>query len=117
MLSLDSSADEEGVLRFDARLRAALGDGVPTYVVEPKLDGLSVELVYEGGRLVRAATRGDGRTGEDITANVRTIPSVPLALRTVEEHGGRLSIAPEPRAGRGTEFLIDLPLSSRDSES
>lgn len=82
MLSLDSSADPENVLRFDTRLRAALGEGTPTYVVEPKLDGLSVELVYERGSLVRAATRGDGRTGEDITANVRTIPSVPLALRT-----------------------------------
>ncbi len=82
MLSLDSGGDEDGVIRFDARLRSALGDGSATYVVEPKLDGLSVELVYENGGFVRAATRGDGRVGEDITANVRTIGSVPLALRT-----------------------------------
>ena len=54
------------------------------YVVEPKLDGASVELVYEGGRLTRAATRGDGQRGEGITENVRTIGSVPLALRDTE---------------------------------
>ena len=81
MLSLDSDDDEEAVRRFDARVRAGLGDGAVDYVVEPKLDGVSVELVYEAGQLVRAATRGDGRVGEDITANVRTIGSVPLKLR------------------------------------
>ncbi len=82
MLSLDSGDDEEGIRRFDTRLRSALGDGNATYIVEPKLDGVSVEVVYENGSFVRAATRGDGRVGEDITANVRTIGSVPLALRT-----------------------------------
>jgi DNA ligase (NAD+) len=81
MLSLDSAASEEEVRRFDARLRSALGDGAVEYVVEPKLDGLSLELVYEDGILVRAATRGDGRVGEDVTANARTIRSVPLRLR------------------------------------
>ena len=82
MLSLDSGDSEEGVRRFDARVRAALGDDTPGYVVEPKLDGLSVELVYESGVLIRAATRGDGRVGEDVTPNVRTIGSVPLKLKT-----------------------------------
>jgi len=82
MLSLDSGDDEDGIRRFDARVRSALGDETIGYVVEPKLDGLSVELVYEGGALVRAATRGDGRVGEDITANARTIRSVPLRLKT-----------------------------------
>jgi len=82
MLSLDSGDSEEGVRRFDARVRAALGDDTPGYVVEPKLDGLSVELVYENGVLIRAATRGDGRVGEDVTPNVRTIGSVPLKLKT-----------------------------------
>jgi DNA ligase (NAD+) len=82
MLSLDSSDSEDGVRRFDSRLRSTLGDGAVDYVVEPKLDGLSVELVYEDGILLRAATRGDGRIGEDVTANVRTIGSVPLRLRT-----------------------------------
>ncbi|UCF21756.1 MAG: NAD-dependent DNA ligase LigA [Gemmatimonadota bacterium] len=82
MLSLDSSDAEEAVRRFDTRIRAACGDGQVDYVVEPKLDGLSVELVYEDGQLVGSATRGDGRVGEDITANVRTIGSAPLRLRT-----------------------------------
>jgi DNA ligase (NAD+) len=82
MLSLESSAEEDAVRRFDARLRSALADGAVAYVVEPKLDGVSLELVYEDGSLAWAATRGDGRVGEDVTANVRTIGSVPLKLRT-----------------------------------
>ncbi|UCC47513.1 MAG: NAD-dependent DNA ligase LigA [Gemmatimonadota bacterium] len=81
MLSLDSGAAEEAVRRFDARLRSALGEDAVAYVVEPKLDGLSVELVYEDGSLAWAATRGDSRVGEDVTANIRTIGSVPLKLR------------------------------------
>ncbi|HSG80917.1 MAG TPA: NAD-dependent DNA ligase LigA, partial [Gemmatimonadota bacterium] len=81
MLSLDSDDDEEAARRFATRVSSGLGQDSVTYVVEPKLDGLSVELVYEAGRLVRAATRGDGRVGEDITPNVRTIGSVPLRLR------------------------------------
>lgn len=84
MLSLDSDASPEAVRRFDERLRKGLalaeGDGV-TYVVEPKLDGASVELVYENGLLVQAATRGDGRRGEGILENARTIAAVPLRLR------------------------------------
>jgi len=80
MMSLDSAADLAALERFDDRLRKALSS--VSYVVEPKLDGASVELVYASGRLERAATRGDGQRGEDITANVRTIKSVPLALLT-----------------------------------
>jgi DNA ligase (NAD+) len=81
MLSLDSSARPEAFLQFDARLRKTLGSAAaPGYSVEPKIDGLSVELVYERGRFVRAVTRGDGRVGEVITANVRTIRSLPLEL-------------------------------------
>ena len=83
MLSLDSTQEAEEVLRFHDRVGKALGAGMdPEYVLEPKLDGASIELVYEEGVLVRAVTRGDGRAGEDVTANVRTIPSVPLRLRT-----------------------------------
>ncbi len=94
MLSLDSGSDEEAVRRFDSRVRTALGETVG-YMVEPKLDGLSVELVYENGRLVRAATRGDGRVGEDITPNVRTVGSVPLRLRTEREAPSRLALRGE----------------------
>jgi DNA ligase (NAD+) len=80
MLSLDSSQEEAALRRFDARLRKAL-DGDVSYVLEPKLDGASVELVYESGILVRASTRGDGLVGEGITENIRTIRAVPLKLR------------------------------------
>lgn len=81
MLSLDSSQEEEALRRFDERLRQFLGDESIAYVVEPKLDGLSIELIYEDGVFLRAATRGDGLRGEDVTANVRTIRTVPLRLR------------------------------------
>jgi DNA ligase (NAD+) len=85
MLSLDSSQDEANLRRFDERLRKGLGADVAVeYVLEPKLDGLSVELVYRDGTLLQASTRGDGRKGEGITANVRTIASVPLKLRESE---------------------------------
>ncbi|MDH3402145.1 MAG: NAD-dependent DNA ligase LigA [Acidobacteriota bacterium] len=82
MLSLDSDADEEAIDRFDERVRRALGEGASVaYVLEPKFDGASLELVYEDGLLTRAATRGNGVAGEDITANARTIATVPLRLR------------------------------------
>ncbi len=82
MLSLDNAFSEDELRDFDRRVRDRLGeDGTIEYVCEPKLDGLAVSLHYENGTLTRAATRGDGYTGEDITANIRTIPSVPLRLR------------------------------------
>jgi DNA ligase (NAD+) len=99
MLSLDSDASAEAVARFDERLRKALPDDRVSYVVEPKLDGLSVELVYENGLLVRASTRGDGRRGEGITENVKTIRSVPLRLK------GDGAAIPETLAVRGEIVL------------
>ncbi|MDX1634273.1 MAG: NAD-dependent DNA ligase LigA [Marinobacter sp.] len=82
MLSLDNAFSEDELRDFDRRVRERLGtDEDVEYVCEPKLDGLAVSLLYEKGKLTRAATRGDGYTGEDITANIRTIPSVPLKLR------------------------------------
>ena len=84
MLSIDSAVEEREVREFDRRVRDRLADagddGPVEYLCEPKFDGLSVELVYEDGELVRAATRGDGEEGDDVTANVRTIRSVPLEL-------------------------------------
>ncbi len=81
MLSLENVFDAAGFVAFDQRVRERLGVSEPVgYVAEPKLDGLAVSLRYEQGRLVQAATRGDGRRGEDVTLNVRTIPSVPLRL-------------------------------------
>jgi DNA ligase (NAD+) len=81
MLSLNNAFEEGEVEAFDQRVRKALGVESVEYVAEPKLDGLAVNLTYENGRLVRGTTRGDGRTGEDITRNVKTIRSVPLKLR------------------------------------
>lgn len=82
MLSLDNVFSEDELRDFDRRVRERLGTDDPVeYVCEPKLDGLAVSIQYENGELVVAATRGDGYAGEDITANIRTIPSVPLKLR------------------------------------
>jgi DNA ligase (NAD+) len=80
MLSLDSTQDESEVRRFDERVRRGV-EGPVQYLLEPKLDGASIELVFEGGALARAVTRGNGRQGEAVTENIRTIPSVPLRLR------------------------------------
>ena len=81
MLSLDNAFDDEELFSFDRRLRDKLErDSALGYCAEPKLDGLAVSLLYEAGNLLRAATRGDGRSGENITANARTIASVPLRL-------------------------------------
>ncbi len=82
MLSLDNAFDDDAVRAFDKRVRARLDTEEPIdYAAEPKLDGLAVTLRYERGHLRNAATRGDGAVGEDVTANVRTIRSVPLILR------------------------------------
>lgn len=83
MLSLDSSEAAEDARRFDERVRKAV-EGPVEYLAEPKLDGSSLELVYVDGVLDRAVTRGNGREGEGVTENARTIPSVPLRLRLAE---------------------------------
>ena len=81
MLSLNNAFSAEEVTDFDRRCREGSGQSVMHYVAEPKIDGLAISLRYEKGRLVRAATRGDGRNGEDVTLNARSIPSIPLQLR------------------------------------
>ena len=83
MLSLDNAYSDEELRAFDERVRkgAGLGETPAAYVAELKIDGLSIALTYEDGLLVRGATRGDGTRGEDVTANVRTIRAIPLALR------------------------------------
>jgi len=83
MLSLTNSYSPEDILEFDERVRKFLKtDSSIEYFAEPKFDGLSMELVYEQGVLVRAITRGDGTTGEDVTQNIRTIKGIPLKLKT-----------------------------------
>lgn len=83
MLSLANAFSEDEVAAFDRRIREALDVDRVGYAVEPKFDGLAVSLVYENGMLAKGATRGDGYTGEDITLNLRTIPSIPLRLQTL----------------------------------
>ena len=85
MYSLDNAMDLDELDAWLARVRDALGERACEFVCELKIDGSSLALTYDSGVLVRAATRGDGRTGEDITANTRTVRDVPLRLRT----GGR----------------------------
>src|SRR5206468_696536 len=80
MGSLDSLMEREEVLEFDARVRRALDVERVDYRVEPKFDGLSIELVYEDAVLVRGSTRGNGELGEDVTENLRTIRAIPLRL-------------------------------------
>lgn len=81
MLSLDNATTADDLREFEARLGRAYPGAKFQYVCEPKIDGLGVALVYERGRFVRGATRGDGRIGEDITANLRTIRSIPKILK------------------------------------
>ncbi|HFD86808.1 MAG TPA: NAD-dependent DNA ligase LigA, partial [Gammaproteobacteria bacterium] len=95
MLSLSNCFTEEELIAFDRRVHERLEISTPIeYVAEPKLDGLAVSLLYEHGELVRAATRGDGYTGEDVTQNVRTIESIPLRLLG-DDLPGRLEVRGE----------------------
>lgn len=80
MLSLNNAFEDSEVEAFDRRIREALGTDLVEYAVEPKFDGLAISLVYEKGLLIRGATRGDGYIGEDVTANLRTVRSIPLHL-------------------------------------
>jgi DNA ligase (NAD+) len=82
MLSLNNAFDQAEVAAFDKRVRDALGVDEVEYAVEPKFDGLAVSLTYEKGHLIHGATRGDGSTGEDVSANLRTIHAIPLQLDT-----------------------------------
>ncbi len=108
MLSLDNAYNEDELKAFDERVRkgAGLGDAAVAYVAELKIDGLSIALTYVDGRLIRGATRGDSAQGDNVTANVRTIRPIPLALRTPADGSagppaGRIEIRGEvflPRA-------------------
>jgi DNA ligase (NAD+) len=98
MLSLDNATTPGELREFETRMGRVLPGTRFSYVAEPKIDGLGVALLYERGRLVRGATRGDGRVGEDITQNLRTIRSLPVVLR------GRLAESPDLEV-RGEVFM------------
>ena len=95
MLSLDNASTRAELEEFEARLRRALPGARFEYVCEPKVDGLGVALLYEAGRFVRGATRGDGRVGEDVTPNLRTIRSIPLQLKGPLAHSRGVEIRGE----------------------
>ena len=121
-MSLDNVFSTEELTAWAAR--AEREQQVPRWLCELKIDGLAVDLVYENGRLVRAATRGDGRTGEDITSNVRTLDQVPTTLagssvpELLEVRGevyfpvDRVRGA-ERGAGRGREAAVRQPAQRR----
>lgn len=80
MMSIDNTYNEEDFREFDRRVREALEIDTVTYVLEPKIDGVALSIRYENGKLVHAVTRGDGRRGDEVTHNVRTIKAIPLVL-------------------------------------
>lgn len=101
MLSLENAFSEENLYEFEKRLLRFLKSDEPiTYVAEPKLDGLAVELVYENGVMILGSTRGDGHVGEDITQNLSTVNSIPLRLRT-----DKLADVPKRVEVRGEAYL------------
>jgi DNA ligase (NAD+) len=101
MLSLENAFNETELLEFEERLQRFLKSSIPlSYMAEPKLDGLAVELVYEKGLLVIGSTRGDGRTGEEITQNLKTIRAIPLRLSASKEMQ-----VPETLEVRGEAYL------------
>ena len=95
MLSLDNAFGAEDMVDFERRIKTRLDSQEPvSFACEPKIDGVAISLLYEGGQLVRAATRGDGATGENITENARTIASVPLSLMG-DDYPDRLEVRGE----------------------
>ena len=105
MLSMDNTYSEEELRAFDTRVAKGLGSKDYRYVVETKIDGVAVSLRYEDGQLVLGTTRGDGEQGDDITANVRTIQSVPLKLE-IETRQKKTNIEiPEVLEVRGEVFI------------
>ncbi|ELZ38720.1 NAD-dependent DNA ligase LigA [Halorubrum tebenquichense] len=127
MLSIDNDTDAAAVREFDERVREGLVDAADSgdlpefdpddlaYVCEPKFDGLSIEVIYEDGEYVRAATRGDGREGDDVTDQVRTIPSVPGRLRG-DDHPDRLAVRGEVYMPRDAFEAYNEALIERGEE-
>ncbi len=103
MQSLGDVFSYDELMEFDQRVRQGLGDEKPEYVVEMKIDGLSVSLVYEDGRFVQGSTRGDGQIGENITENLKTVKSIPLSIDAM----GRLEVRGEVYMPRKSFELVN----------
>lgn len=113
MLSLEKAENADALQRFDARLRKALDASAPVaYVVEPKVDGVSIALRYESGVLVLAATRGNGSVGDDITANARTIRGVPLRLAEGNDYPQLLEVRGEVYMDRAAFAALNERLAA-----
>lgn len=112
MYSLDNAYSRDDLLEFDRRVRDRLEQEAPSYVAEPKLDGASIEVTYDGGALSLASTRGDGETGEDVTANVRTIRNLPLSIPFT----GRLTLRGEVVIHRADLARINEKRKAREEE-
>ncbi len=115
MLSLDNTYNEEELREFEKRIFRQVGERPIDYVAEPKIDGLSMALHYEDGRLVRGVTRGDGVRGDDVTPNVRAIKSVPLTL-TGEDVPRRLEVRGEVFLPRAQFDAINREREEREEE-
>src|SRR6185369_13398395 len=113
MLSLESASDPAAVRDFERRVRQVLPGQPVTWVCEAKVDGLGVALLYRRGRLVRGATRGDGRTGEDVTSNLRTLPTVPATLRGALARLDELEVRGEVFMARGAFARLNRALERR----
>ena len=111
MLSLNNAFTDADIEGFDRRVREGLGADEITYAVEPKFDGLAISMTYEEGVFVRGATRGDGMTGEDVTANVRTIAALPLRL-----HGDRKHV-PASIEVRGEVLMLKKDFEALNSKA
>ena len=116
MLSLDNAYNAEEIREFEARLQRALPGEIFRYVCEPKVDGLGVALLYERGRFVRGATRGDGRMGEDVTANLKTVRSIPLRLEGPLTDLDVLEVRGEVFLGRETFERLNRRLEAEGDE-
>ncbi len=110
MLSLDNAMSPDDLREFEARIRRALPQATFDFVCEPKIDGLGVALLYERGRLTRGATRGDGRVGEDITQNLRTIKAIPPTLHGPLTDAKRLEVRGEVYMPRETFARLNARL-------
>jgi DNA ligase (NAD+) len=113
MMSIDNTYDETEVREFDARVKRLLGHANFRYTCEPKIDGVSLSLRYEGGLLVTAATRGDGVQGDDVTHNARTIRNIPLRLKDLDgnpkDAKSRRATKKAPEGSAGGLFAQDTP--------
>lgn len=117
LLSLQAVLEEKDVKSFDQSLRRHSGDGPVRYALEPKFDGLSVEVVYEEGRFKYGATRGDGERGEDISHNLKTVGAIPLRLRASDAVPALLAVRGEIFMPRQGFIKLNRERTERDEEA